>query len=93
MDYSNNTRLLQAYKYIIFIDIQVDGCKYSLILISRRCRHHAGTRYLKRGLNDYGFVANFVETEQILVGEAKYTNPICSSYVQVRGSVPVYWYQ
>ena len=35
-------------------------------LISRRSRHFAGTRYLRRGVNDRGFVANEVETEQVL---------------------------
>jgi len=35
----------------------------SLILISRRSRHNAGTRYIKRGINEQGFVANHVETE------------------------------
>ncbi|KAH8107843.1 polyphosphoinositide phosphatase [Cristinia sonorae] len=35
-------------------------------LIARRSRHHAGTRYLKRGVNDEGNVANEVETEQIV---------------------------
>mmetsp|Transcript_38549 Transcript_38549/g.28414 ORF Transcript_38549/g.28414 Transcript_38549/m.28414 type:complete len:198 (-) Transcript_38549:913-1506(-) len=38
----------------------------SFILISRRSRHFAGTRYLKRGVNENGKVANFVETEQIV---------------------------
>jgi len=36
---------------------------FSVILISRRSRHHAGTRYIKRGINEQGFVANYVETE------------------------------
>ncbi|KAI0086625.1 SacI homology domain-containing protein [Irpex rosettiformis] len=35
-------------------------------LIARRSRHHAGARYLKRGVNDEGNVANEVETEQIV---------------------------
>ena len=35
----------------------------SVILISRRSRFYAGTRYLKRGINDLGHSANHVETE------------------------------
>ena len=40
-----------------------DAC---LVLIARRSRKFAGTRYLKRGINDDGDVANFVEVESIL---------------------------
>lgn len=35
-------------------------------LIARRSRHCAGVRYLKRGVNDEGNVANEVEIEHIL---------------------------
>lgn len=37
-----------------------------LILLARRSRHFAGTRYLKRGINVHGNVANDVEVEQII---------------------------
>jgi hypothetical protein len=37
-----------------------------LSLMSRRSRHFAGTRYIKRGMDPEGHVANEVETEQIL---------------------------
>lgn len=63
-----------------------------LILIARRSRHYAGTRYLKRGINVHGKVANDVEVEQILQFENgadfKFT-----SYVQMRGSIPTFWAQ
>ena len=60
----------------------------TLLLISRRSRHRAGTRYKKRGVDDQGYVANYVETEQcLLMGTHVF------SFVQVRGSVPVYWSQ
>ncbi|OCF46064.1 polyphosphoinositide phosphatase [Kwoniella heveanensis CBS 569] len=35
-------------------------------LIARRSRHFAGTRFLTRGANEHGHVANEVETEQIV---------------------------
>jgi hypothetical protein len=38
------------------------------------------------GINDDGNVANFVETEQILVSDKTII-----SYVQIRGSVPIFW--
>ena len=42
------------------------GQTIHITLTSRRSRYFAGTRYLKRGVNDFGNVANDVETEQIL---------------------------
>jgi len=30
-------------------------------VIARRSRHHAGTRYIKRGIDGEGFAGNFVE--------------------------------
>jgi len=57
----------------------------SVILISRRSRHYAGTRYLKRGINELGHSANQVETEQILSVKSNSAladfHPILSSYV------------
>ena len=37
-----------------------------IMLISRRSRFRAGTRYKRRGVDDDGHVANYVETEQIV---------------------------
>ncbi|KAK6908776.1 polyphosphoinositide phosphatase [Kwoniella mangroviensis CBS 8886] len=37
-----------------------------LTLIARRSRHYAGARFLTRGANEHGHVANEVETEQIV---------------------------
>ena len=42
--------------------------KLRMTLIARRSRHFAGPRYLKRGSDIQGRVANEVETEQ-MVGE------------------------
>ena len=36
-----------------------------LIMIARRSRHYAGTRYLKRGINVHGKAANDCEIEQV----------------------------
>ncbi|XP_020912675.1 phosphatidylinositide phosphatase SAC2 [Exaiptasia diaphana] len=62
--------------------------EFELILISRRCIHRAGTRYKRRGVDEDGEVANFVETEQIIRTEIHSV-----SFLQVRGSVPIYWSQ
>ncbi|XP_048858205.1 polyphosphoinositide phosphatase isoform X1 [Brienomyrus brachyistius] len=64
-------------------------------LIARRSSRFAGTRFLKRGANCEGDVANEVETEQIVhdASVMSFTAGSYSSYVQVRGSVPLYWSQ
>uniref|UniRef100_A0A8C8SLZ1 FIG4 phosphoinositide 5-phosphatase n=1 Tax=Pelusios castaneus TaxID=367368 RepID=A0A8C8SLZ1_9SAUR len=64
-------------------------------LIARRSSKFAGTRFLKRGANSEGDVANEVETEQILCDASvmSFSAGSYSSYVQVRGSVPLYWSQ
>jgi hypothetical protein len=49
-------------------------------------------RYLKRGVNKKGRVANDVETEQI-VYEAVPRPIEVSSVVQNRGSIPLFWSQ
>ncbi|KAL4933596.1 SacI domain and endonuclease/exonuclease/phosphatase family protein [Aspergillus undulatus] len=60
-----------------------------LTLISRLSSRRAGTRFNARGIDDDGNVANFVETETIL-----WIPPgLAFSYVQVRGSVPIFWEQ
>ena len=74
-----------------------------ITIIARRSRFFAGARYLKRGANDLGYVANDVETEQIVAemlttsfhapGPTLYANPGWTSFVQHRGSVPLYWTQ
>lgn len=74
--------------FISIDESTVDGHEAVLCLISRRSCDRTGTRYNCRGVDDEGNVANFVETEQILM----YGNKIYS-YVQIRGSVPIYWEQ
>lgn len=47
-------------------NLSIFGRIVHLTLVSRRSRRFAGTRYLKRGINQLGWVANEVETEQIV---------------------------
>ena len=92
---------------------RVKSTSLTFVLITRRSRHRAGTRYLSRGIDDEGHVSNFNETEQIIIlndtsgslggfaggggmenGRAGGNNGQevqVMSYVQTRGSVPVYW--
>lgn len=76
------------------VRLSIFGRDFSVALVSRRSRHFAGTRYLKRGVNDHGRVANDVETEQIVLDEeAGSRKGKMSSVVQMRGSIPLFWSQ
>ena len=61
---------------------------YHLTIISRRSIKRPGLRYLRRGADEGGNVANSVETEQILSSHDK-----VASFVQYRGSIPLYFSQ
>ncbi|KAL8942373.1 MAG: hypothetical protein Q9216_001693 [Gyalolechia sp. 2 TL-2023] len=61
----------------------------SLTVLSRLSCRRAGTRFNSRGIDDDGYVANFVESETVLW----HPSGLCFSYVQVRGSVPIFWEQ
>ncbi|KAL6454199.1 FIG4 Polyphosphoinositide phosphatase [Candida maltosa Xu316] len=89
-----------------FIDqanISIYGRKFYITIIARRSHHFAGARFLKRGVNDKGNVANEIETEQIVSDmlitsfhdpkNGFYNNPRYTSFVQHRGSIPLYWTQ
>ncbi|RUS18439.1 hypothetical protein BC937DRAFT_88776 [Endogone sp. FLAS-F59071] len=71
---------------------EIEGYTFDFILISRRSRERAGLRYQRRGLNEHGHVANFVETEQIISFERADATHY-ASFVQTRGSIPVFWSQ
>ena len=89
--------------YIDQAAISIYGRTAHITIIARRSRFFAGARFLKRGANDLGYVANDVETEQIvseslttsfhLPGPKLFASPQYTSYVQHRGSIPLYWTQ
>ncbi|KNE56672.1 hypothetical protein AMAG_02456 [Allomyces macrogynus ATCC 38327] len=63
-------------------------------LITRKRVHRVGTRYHSRGIDAQGHVANFCETEQVVtyhVPTERATH--VRSYVQIRGSIPLFWRQ
>ncbi|NXX92551.1 SYNJ2 protein, partial [Centropus bengalensis] len=62
--------------------------KAKACLISRISCERAAARFHIRGVNDDGHVSNFVETEQTI-----YLDDDISSFVQIRGSVPLFWEQ
>jgi hypothetical protein len=80
----------------------VNNRELLFLLISRRSRYRAGTRYFTRGIDVNGQTANNNETEQIVLFDPLPANGQMASrgrvdgreklsYVQTRGSVPVFW--
>lgn len=89
-----------------FIDqasINVTGRKFYITLIARRSHYYAGARFLKRGINLNGDVANEIETEQIVSDMllTSFHDPNFgfgnstrwTLYVQHRGLIPLFWTQ
>ncbi|KAG8582449.1 hypothetical protein GDO81_008056 [Engystomops pustulosus] len=109
MKYVWNGELLNCIKNIVHRDwllyiihgfcgqskLLIYGRPIYVTLMARRSSKFAGTRFLKRGANCEGDVANEVETEQIVhdASVMSFSAGSYSSYVQVRGSVPLYWSQ
>ena len=76
-------------------------------MIARRRWKMGGTRYNARGIDQEGNVANHTETEQLVFIHRRHNPPLLTddpnytvlattkvySYVQVRGSIPIFWDQ
>lgn len=79
----------------------INNRDFLFCLVARRSRHRVGTRYFSRGIDTSGSVSNFNETEQIILLDPVPENGKLTrgrvdgrerlSFVQIRGSVPVYW--
>ncbi|QHO01537.1 Phosphoinositide phosphatase [Arachis hypogaea] len=67
--------------HLSVVKLSISGRDFHLTIIARRSRHYAGTRYLKRGLNEKGRVANDVETEQIVFADSRDRSPMKISFV------------
>ncbi|KND86666.1 Phosphatidylinositide phosphatase SAC2 [Tolypocladium ophioglossoides CBS 100239] len=75
------------------IDLRPSEKKCLITLISRRSNKRAGLRYLRRGVNEDGFTANMVETEQIISSPTWDKSSPTHSFLQIRGSIPLFFTQ
>ncbi|KAF5580764.1 phosphatidylinositide phosphatase SAC2 [Fusarium subglutinans] len=75
------------------IDLRSSERKYLITVISRRSTKRAGLRYLRRGIDQDGYVANMVETEQLLSTPTWDPSSKMYSFLQVRGSIPLFFTQ
>jgi hypothetical protein len=79
--------------------VNVRGKNVTMAVISRRSSKRQGLRYIKRGTNEDGDVANFALTEQLMQIQSNATtaegddHPITTSFIQLRGSIPLFWHQ
>ncbi|KAF9968671.1 hypothetical protein BGZ70_000516 [Mortierella alpina] len=91
---------IQAHGYILPVMqgyVEIEQCEieeqpFEFTLISRRSRDRSGLRYQRRGIDENGNTANFVETEQLLrIVRDESDHQV--SFVQTRGSIPLFWSQ
>lgn len=92
-----------VHGFIDQVNISILGKSIYITMIARRSHHFAGARFLKRGVNTHGYVANEVETEQIVSdmiltpfhnpGKGYFDSDRYTSFVQHRGSIPLFWTQ
>ncbi len=82
------------FGYIYIKPLMIDSSKkFDFALISKKDCRRPGRRFIVRGIDREGNVANFVETEHVITlyeqGEAMKV----ATYVQTRGSIPALWSQ
>lgn len=88
-------KLHLIHGFVAQANISIYGKPIYITLVARRSRRYCGTRFLKRGLNLDGDVANEVETEQIVHdgSVSNFSTGSFTSFVQIRGSLPDRWSQ
>ncbi|KAJ1826823.1 hypothetical protein LPJ56_001989 [Coemansia sp. RSA 2599] len=84
--------MIQGCIQMAFCEIK-NGDSFQVCVLSRRNWRRIGMRYERRGANADGYVANSVDTEQILTVETGGSERHFVSFVQTRGSMPFYWKQ
>lgn len=79
-----------------FIDIKNEKNffeEFDFILIGRKDTRRSGVRFLIRGADNEGRVANSSENEEIVIYKDKDNNINIASFMQIRGSIPLQWKQ
>lgn len=68
--------------------------EFNFILIGRKDTRRSGVRFLIRGADSEGNIANSCESEEIVIYHPKNKDEInIASFVQMRGSIPLIWTQ
>ncbi|ORX58770.1 hypothetical protein DM01DRAFT_360054 [Hesseltinella vesiculosa] len=82
-----------VHGFIHITTMTISYKQMTFALISRRSNERAGTRYFSRGIDQDGHVSNFVETEQCMSFIDITGQPLNLSFLQIRGSIPLFWGQ
>lgn len=90
--------MIQGFVGSIDMDLNLHGSistrQGKLLLISKRSTKRAGSRYLRRGIDDHSNVANFESTSQILITELNDSpEPLFTKFDIIRGSIPLFFQQ
>ncbi len=83
------------YGFIYIRPLILRDAHLDFAIISKKDIRKLGRRFLSRGLDQDGNVSNFVETEQLaIVSGLEAGGPVSvGSYLQIRGSIPLFWRQ
>lgn len=80
------------YGFIFIRTLQLDAIKkFDFALISKKDIRRPGRRFIVRGIDREGNVANFVETEHVFTVYEQSDSMKVASYIQTRGSIPALW--
>ena len=80
------------YGFVYLRPVSLRDARIDFALISKKDVRKLGRRFLSRGLDPDGNVSNFVETEQLVAVSGLEAGPLSiSSYLQIRGSIPLFW--
>jgi hypothetical protein len=82
------------FGYLYIKPLQVDAYKkFDFALISKKDCRRPGRRFIVRGIDRDGNVANFVETEHVITLYESGDAMRVATYIQTRGSIPALWSQ
>jgi phosphatidylinositol 4-phosphatase len=82
------------FGYLYIKSLMIDSQKkFDFALISKKDCRRPGRRFIVRGIDKDGCVANFVETEHVITLYEQADAMRVASYIQTRGSIPALWSQ
>ena len=79
------------FGYLYIKPLMIDSKKFDFALISKKDCRRPGRRFIVRGIDREGNVANFVETEHVITLYEQGESLRVATYIQTRGSIPALW--
>lgn len=83
-------RVPVVYGYLYIRTLQQQQHKFDFVLFSKKDCRRPGRRFIVRGIDREGNIANHVQTEHVIT-LYEGNSLVVTSYIQTRGSIPVYW--